>query len=187
MLPELTIQTSAKMTMKDKPSLLEALRAELDRWEELLAGMSESEITAPHLPSVWSTKDVIAHLMAWQQVSIARLEAALLDKDQEFPGWLEGTDPFEADTAENRDDFNNRIYEAYRQQSWPSVHRAWRDGFRRFLELGDAIPEDQMMDTKKYSWLRGYPLSSVLEGSYEHHHEHFMEFPPHGEGGSLPG
>ena len=51
--------------MNDKTQMLAALRQEFDRWEALLAGLSEAQITAPDLPSGLSIKDVIAHLRAW--------------------------------------------------------------------------------------------------------------------------
>ena len=79
--------------MNDKAQIIAALKEEFNRWEGLLAGISEDQITAPHLPSILSIKDVIAHLRAWQLVSIARLEAALLNREPEFPKWLAGLDP----------------------------------------------------------------------------------------------
>jgi hypothetical protein len=48
--------------------------------------MSEEYITAPQLSSNMSVKDVIAHLRAWQQRSIARLEAALRLEVAGHPG-----------------------------------------------------------------------------------------------------
>ena len=48
-----------------------------DRWELLLASLSEKQLTDSNLPSNLSVKDVIAHLWAWQQLSVARAEAAL--------------------------------------------------------------------------------------------------------------
>ena len=86
-----------------KRHILTALREEFNRWEELLAGMSDEQITTPHLPSNWSIKDEIAHLRAWQQRSIARLEAALLNREPEFPKWLPELDP---DSEGNTDQTN---------------------------------------------------------------------------------
>jgi hypothetical protein len=79
--------------MNDKKQIITMLKEEFTRWEELLAGMSEEQITAPHLPSHWSIKDVIAHLWAWQQRSVARLEAALLNREPEFRKWPAELDP----------------------------------------------------------------------------------------------
>ena len=158
--------------MSDKEQAITALREELDRWEELLAGLSEERINAPLLPSGQSIKDVIAHLRAWQQVSIARLEAALHDREPELPEWLAGSDP---DSDDGLDDNNDRIYQAYRGQRWPDVHRAWREGFLQFLELAEAIPEDDLLEVGKYPWLQEYPLIAVLHGSYGHHHVEHLE------------
>jgi len=72
--------------MNGKQQILTTLREDFSRWEELLASMSEEQITAPQLPSNLSIKDVIAHLRAWQQRSIARLEAAVLNRNPSFPG-----------------------------------------------------------------------------------------------------
>jgi len=52
------------------------------------------------------------------------------------------------------------------------VHRDWTEGFLRFLELGEAMPEKALLDAGRYTWLEGYALFAVLEGSYEHHREH---------------
>ena len=79
--------------MKMKQHILAALSEEFNAWEELLTSMSEEQITTPPLPSDLSIKDVIAHLWVWQQRSVARLEAALLDREPEFPGWPAELDP----------------------------------------------------------------------------------------------
>jgi len=152
--------------MNDKQQMLTTLREEFNRWEELLASLSEEQITAPHLPANLSIKDVVAHLMAWQHVSIARLEAAQRNTEPVFPDWLAGSDP---ESEEEIDQFNARIYKTY-QQPWSRVHQGWRVGFLRFLQLGEEIPEKDLLDTEKYSWLKGYSLLAVLQGSYEHHH-----------------
>ena len=116
------------MNMRDH--ILTALREQLNRWEELLASMSEEQITAPLLPFHWSIKDVIAHLRAWQQRSIARLQAAHLNREPEFPRWPAELDP---DSEDSLDKTNAWIYETYCKQPWPSVHRDWREGFLQFL------------------------------------------------------
>jgi hypothetical protein len=92
--------------MSDKSQLSTALRAEFNRWEGLLASLKEEQITTPLPSSDWSIKDVVAHLRAWQQVSIAPLQAALLNKEPELPEWLAGLDP-ESEVC--RDEYNERI------------------------------------------------------------------------------
>jgi hypothetical protein len=52
------------MIMNMKDHILAALREQFIRWEELLAGLSEDQITAPRFDLDWSIKDVMAHLWA---------------------------------------------------------------------------------------------------------------------------
>jgi hypothetical protein len=157
--------------MNDKREFLSNLRGAFNSWETLLAGKNEEGVNAQPAPVGWSIKDVIAHLTAWQQISIARLEAALLNTTPVFPGWLAGADPFYAE--DHADEFNSRIYVLRHDLPRSVVHRDWKDGFQRFLELADDIPDKEMFDALRYPWLNGYALSSVLEGAWEHHQEHF--------------
>jgi hypothetical protein len=155
--------------MDMKRHILAALREQFERWEALLATLSEEQITAPLSPSHWSVKDEVAHLRAWQQRSIARMEAALLDREPEFPRWAPGLDP-EADG--DTDPTNAWIYETHRELPWSTVHQDWRGGFTRFLELGEAIPERDLLDGDRYPWMEGFPLAVILLASYDHHQEH---------------
>ena len=156
--------------MKNKQQILFTLREAYDRWEDLLASLTETQITAPLYPSDWTIKDVVAHLRAWQQRSIARLEAALHDREPRYPQWPSDLDP---EPEGQPHSLNAWLYETYREQPWSSVYPNWRDGFLRFLELGEAIPEEALFAEGKYPWLEGYTLSAVFRGSYEHHQEHY--------------
>ncbi len=156
------------MFMKDH--ILAALREQVERWEETLAGLSDAQVTAPLSPDEWLVKDVMAHLMAWQQRSTARLEAARDGRDPQFPVWVPGdVDP---DTDEYLEAANAFIYQTYHEQPWSDVHRAWREGYLRLIELGALFSERDLLDGSRYPWLDGYPLAFVLIASYDHHQEH---------------
>jgi len=155
--------------MNDKAQLLTILKEEFNRWEELLAGISEEQITASDLIADMSIKDIVAHLTVWQQISVARLEAARQNKKPEYPEWHAEFDP---ETEEELAKINASIYESRHQHSWSAVHQEWMERFLHFLELAESIPEKDLLENGKYPWLPEYPLSAVLLGSYEHHEEH---------------
>jgi hypothetical protein len=158
--------------VNDKKQILGMLEEVFNRWEELLAGMSEEQATARNLPSNWSVKDVIAHLWAWQQRSVARQEAAVRNKEPRYPEWPERFDP---DPEEDVDQTNAWIYETYRDKPWPSVYGDWREGFLRLLELAEQVPEKDLLDAGRYAWMGGYPLAASLQGTHEHHEEHLEQ------------
>ena len=155
------------MNMKDH--ILAALREEFNSWEELLASLREEQLTTLHFDFDWSIKDVMAHLWAWQQISIARMEAGALDNEPKFPKWIENIGE---DWEENADRVNALTYETNHKKSWTEIYQNWKNGFLRFLELGNKISERDLLDGDKYSWLKGYSLAFILVASYDHHQEH---------------
>ncbi len=157
--------------MKSKHELLQELRAEFSRWEELLGSLSEDQIVKRNLSGGLSVKDTVAHLMAWQKLSIARVEAARDNRDPAYRLGPEGLDP---DAEENLERINAWIHENYLKTPWAEVYQEWSTGFLRFLDVAEALPEQTLMQPARYPWLKDSPLSAVLEGLYDHHHvEHY--------------
>jgi hypothetical protein len=137
------------MNMKDH--ILAALREQFNSWKELLANLSEEQITTPQLDLGWSIKDVMAHLWAWQQISIARMEGGLHDREPEFPKRV--ADAGE-DWEESADRVNALTHENNHKKPWSEVHQNWRSGFLRFLESGEPISEKELRDGDRYPWLK---------------------------------
>lgn len=155
--------------MNMKQHILAALQDVFDEWEARLAGLSEAQLTQPLGASQLSIKDEIAHLMAWQQRTVARVEAARLDREPQFPAWPADLDPEDYD---NTDPVNAWIYEQYRDQSWSSVHADWRSTFQFLLSSANEISERDLLDGSRYAWLNGHPLALILIATYDHHREH---------------
>jgi hypothetical protein len=153
----------------DKQTLITALHSVFDRWEALLAGLSEAQISARTLPSDLSVKDVVAHLRAWQQVSSARLEAAQAGSQPDYTFWPDRLRPGPDEPLE---DINAWIHATYLDQPWSSVHAVWRAGFQRFVSLVEAAPEADLEPEGRFAWLDGLPLVAVISGSLDHHIEH---------------
>jgi hypothetical protein len=155
------------MTMKEH--ILAALREQVERWEDLLEGRSEEQLDSPQFDLDWSIKDVMAHLWAWQQISIARMEAGVMGREPMYPQWILSLGE---DWEENADRVNALTFESNHWKPWSEVYLNWKTGFRRFLELGDQISERDLLDGDRYDWLKGYSLAFILVASYEHHQEH---------------
>jgi hypothetical protein len=154
--------------MDEKTQILAALKEEFERWDKLLAGLSVEQITAPRFIGDWSIKDLVAHLMAWQIRSIARLEAAIADREPVLPGWPPDVHP---EIEENLQAVNAWIYQTYHQLPWEETYRRWKKGYLHLMELGAAVPAEDLSQPGRYAWMEGKPLALVLHASYDHHHE----------------
>lgn len=155
--------------VNSKAEAIALLRDELNTWENILANMTQAQIHAPIVPSHWSTKDVVAHLWAWQLRSNARLEAATTNTEPRMPEWPVTLDP---EVPEEPDELNAWIYEQYRDKPWPDVYQDWQNGYLKLMSLGEALPEADLLEVSKYPWLEGYSMADVLASSADHHEEH---------------
>jgi hypothetical protein len=61
----------------NKTKLLETLRTERGNWESLLEKIGEERMTIPGVVGDWSIKDVIAHIMSYEQYILDRLRETL--------------------------------------------------------------------------------------------------------------
>lgn len=156
------------MTMKEH--ILAALREQLNSWEALLSSLSEELIISPHFDFDWSIKDVVAHLWAWQQISIARIAGGLQDREPEFPGWIAESIP---DWEEEADRVNALTFEQNHNKPWSDISSRWREGFSQLLATSEKISERNLLDGDRYSWLNGHSLAFILVASYDHHQEHY--------------
>jgi hypothetical protein len=156
--------------MNMKEHILAALREQFERWEAVLASLNEEQLTTPNFDLDWSIKDVMAHLWAWQQISIARMQSGVTDREPEYPDWILNLGE---SWEENADRVNALTFERNHETPWLAIYEHWKNGFVRFLELGEAISERDLLDGDRYPWLNGHNLASILVASYDHHQEHF--------------
>jgi hypothetical protein len=155
--------------MNMKGHILAALKEQFDHWQELLTGLNEQQVTTPHFDEGWSVQDVINHLWGWQQITLARMEAAAQDREPQFPTWInELGGPWE----ENADRTNAQIYKNFHAQPWSVSHQNWQRGFLKLLETSENITERDLLDGDRYAWLNGHSPSAYLISSYDHHQEH---------------
>lgn len=155
--------------MDDKAQIISQLREEFNQWEALLAGLSEAQITAPRLVAGWAIKDVVAHLWAWQQRTVARMQAALDNAEPAFPAWPAKFDP---EMVAQPHQLNDWLRETYRAKSWAQAYDDWRVNYLHLLEQVEAVPEEALLEPGRYPWLGDASLALVLTASRDHHAEH---------------
>jgi hypothetical protein len=153
---------------QNKEEVITMLWDEFQRWERMLARLTDEQITARALPAGLSIKDIVGHLHAWQVRSVARLEAAINHAE---PAFELGPSGVNADNEEDLESINAWIHARYLGRPWQKVHRDWQMNFLELLDLAEAIPERDLLQAGKYDWLGDRTLADVLYGSYDHHHE----------------
>ena len=68
-----------------KKQLLEAIEVEQKALDQLLAELSLAQMTQPGIVGEWSVKDVLAHLLEWQQMVLNWYSTGLKGKVPAIP------------------------------------------------------------------------------------------------------
>jgi len=147
---------------------VDALRIEFNLWQGLLLNCKEKPEDCSQ-DDHWTLKDVLAHLTSWQEVTLARLVAARLNEEPEYPEWFPGEEP---ETDEATDHVNAKIYKNFENQSLGEIKIQWEQRFSEILLVCSLISEQEFSEPDRYQWINGYPLVAVLNGTLEHHREH---------------
>jgi len=144
-----------------KLELLHDLQEENQRWEALLGQIGEAHMDEPGVAEEWSIKDIVAHLTGWRKRTVARLQAAQQGTGDPPPPW-----PTHLHTD---DEINAWIYKTNHQLSVREVLNDSRQTFQKLLSAIEALPEAELLDSQRFAWMEGEPLSAA--GLFGHFHE----------------
>ena len=155
--------------MSDTPATKAELRARIgssyDALEQTIAQLSDAQLTAP-IDGSWSAKDLLAHIAAWEQVTIH---------------FHVGDRPFEAVTQLTNvpyattpvDQINEAFYQRDQELPLAQVLQSFRKSHQELLAMLDAISEADLF--KPYTPVgrdTGQLIEWLIGDSYDHYDEH---------------
>ena len=136
--------------------LLELVRA----WARVLAatqGLSAASAGRPAGEGMWTLRETVLHLHAWDLEWERALEPACRGTR---PGWLDHG-------PEELARLNQALLEPLRRLSWDETVRRLHAGRARLLEAIESLPEEPAA-----MWTREHPLGELLAALPEHDHHH---------------
>lgn len=155
--------------MTDKGQILIQLKLVFTQWQDLLASLNQEQINHQATPTNWTIKDIVAHMWAWQQGSVARMQAALQDRQPAYPDWWLANGP---DPEKDLDRTNAYIYQENRDKPWDSVFSLWKGQFQRYIELTASLTEKDLLTPGRFTWMGTYAIADSCLSSIWHHQEH---------------
>ncbi len=169
-----------------KAKLLAQIRAERDRFEAILAELDAAQMVQPGVVGLWSVKDILAHIAAWESLMVGWLEEILKGDIPEAlaPG----------QSWDGLDQFNEQIYLENRPRPLDDVLAEFHASFRRAWDAVHAAPEEALLEADRYPWREGNPVWHIVAANMSWHYpEHgasiraWLEGYHPGAGGGTPG
>jgi hypothetical protein len=145
-----------------KAELVQAMLVEYQKLDALLKTLTEDQMCLPEVCGLWSVKDILGHLYAWQQMVLSWYRAGVRGEDVKTPAsdlkWSEI--PL----------LNQRIYEQYRDVSLNELKARFAASHGEIFETLKSIPEEELITPKFYSWPKSTPLLSYFVSSTSSHY-----------------
>lgn len=168
------VAAEAAASPMTKARLLETMRRERTRWLATIAAAGdEARLTTSGFAGVWSVRDVIAHITAYERWMLDHLEA-----------WERGvTPPPSVLTGKDLEARNHAAHEETLSLSLAGVQAQAGQVWERLLAAVARAAEEDLLDVERApdfvtkGWGKDTSLWEAIYGlTWEHYEEHYPNF-----------
>jgi hypothetical protein len=150
-----------------KAELLDRLQTEHARLTQVISQLTEAQLTQPGIIGTWSVKDMLPHIMHWEQFALGELEPAM--RGERPPA----SDAGGAQEDESDDAVNARVVAQYRDVALSDVQAAFERSFQRVVAVVEALDETDFTAESPIARMLGESVVDCLgNNTYEHYAEH---------------
>jgi hypothetical protein len=162
-LPGGKIISEVDMHLKSKAGLLASNRDERVKLEMKISGLTQAELVYPGTMGEWSVKDILQHLVDWEQRWISWYKAGLRGESVVTPepgyNWRQmGV-------------LNERYRQMYKNRPLDEVLTAFSLSYQQILDVIESIPEEEMLTLGVYPWTGKLPLIKWIAGNTCEHYQ----------------
>jgi hypothetical protein len=128
-----------------KPDLLAEITAERTALDGLLGRLTPRQMTRSGVTAGrWSVKDILGHLIGWQQMNLSWYEAGQRGETPAVPA--------PGLTWKDVRQLNDRIYRRHRRRPLQDILQDYEAFHQRMLRLIDAVPDDDFVRVGRFAW-----------------------------------
>lgn len=147
-----------------KADVLQQLRAERAELLAAIEGLDQNALLRPGAMGLWSVKDILAHLTAWESELVTALSR--LDPNRE-PELLK---------IEDMDEWNAEQYSVNAPRPLELVLADFHGVHRHLIKMVEELDEPTLTSVNRFRWLEGEPLTYLIaENAFWHEREHAEE------------
>jgi hypothetical protein len=145
-----------------KIQLLEDARRERAALGKSLERLSPEETVRHSAPDDWSVKDVLAHLIEWEQMVLGWIETGRSGKIPAIP--VEGYKWSQLPAL------NQHIYEKYRDRPLAEILELFHSSYQQVLASIQGFPEEILFTRGYYSWSGNNSLAAYFHSCTAAHY-----------------
>jgi hypothetical protein len=138
----------------NKTQLLESIQKHYTALEKSLAPLTAEEMTYSCAPGAWAVKDILAHLVEWQQMFFKWYEGGSQGEMPEVPAPGYKWNQLPA--------LNQAIYEKYQHLTADEALSLFRKSHQKTVQFIETLPDADLTTPGLYQWMNNNTLMSYL-------------------------
>jgi hypothetical protein len=150
------------MRLTSKAELIELTRKERASLETKISALSSAEMNYPGCMGIWSVKDILQHLVDWEQRWISWYQAGRRGETV--------VTPEEGYNWRRMGVLNEKYRLKWKNRPLDEVMTAFHDSFNQIWSIIQGIPEEEMLTMSVYPWTGKLPLISWITGNTCEHY-----------------
>jgi hypothetical protein len=145
-----------------KTDLLAAIDKERGALEALLEGLTPEQMVEPGVVGEWSVKDVLAHLIEWEQMVLGWYRAGLRGETPEMPapGYKWNQTPA----------LNQMILEKHRDRMLDGVLAEFGASHREILGVVQGLSNEALFTAGQYAWTKKNTMGTYFVSGTSSHY-----------------
>ncbi|MBX3080696.1 MAG: ClbS/DfsB family four-helix bundle protein [Anaerolineae bacterium] len=146
----------------NKAAVLNELRTSRAKLVSAIEGLPEEAMLRAGVVGLWSIKDLLAHLTAWESELVTAL--ARLAVSRKIPHIVE---------IDDLDEWNMEVYAVNARRALSDVLEDFQGVHKHLLKAVEEIDEKTLTNPRRFPWMEGEPLSYLIaENGFWHESEH---------------
>lgn len=147
---------------KTKKGLLDSIRSTREILEKKFTKLTPEQMVWPGSMGEWSVKDILAHLVDWEQRFISWYKAGL---QGEVP-----ITPAPGFTWRELPRLNHEWYQRHKNDSLENVLEQFAQSYQEIYTLVEGMSEQEIFEEKYYEWTGSSPLLIWIAANTSSHY-----------------
>ena len=146
----------------NKRDLLAAIELERGKLDAILETLAPERMVESGVVGEWSVKDVLAHLVAWEQLALGWYRTGLSGEAPEVPaaGFKWNQTP----------QLNRMIFERHRDQKLGEVMEQYRASHLEILGVIESLSDEDLFTGGCFAWTRKNTLGTYFVSATSSHY-----------------
>jgi hypothetical protein len=145
-----------------KHQLLQTIEIERKALEKFLDELTHAQLTRPGLVGEWSAKDVLAHLIEWEQMVLNWYSAGVKGKVPVTPA--------EGFNWAQLPQLNQQIYEKHRDRPLADIQKEFKSSFKKILSTIQGLSDEDLFRRGRFAWTKNNTLGAYFISSTNSHY-----------------